>query len=132
MKRWQDKWHYQLVDKLEHELPQRADVVTTLSTYLSRLAQERGAREVELIYNGFWPDSKETQAAPRSEVRKEFSLHMEAFYLAFTGFTLAEFDWCLDLLAHFADESADSFGLLRWRRLIIYREPTRIDCRQDR
>jgi glycosyltransferase involved in cell wall biosynthesis len=102
--RLQDRLHYRLMNKLEHTLPRVADVVTTCSVFLADLALKRGAVEVEVIHNGFWPALAADMPESRFELRRRFSLDPEAFYLAFTGFTPGEFDWCLDLLARFTDD----------------------------
>ncbi len=107
--RIQDRLHYRFIGKLEHALPRLADIVTTCSTFLAELARERGAREVEVIYNGFWPGQESVTAESRFDLRRKFSLDPEAFYLAFTGFTPEGFDWCLDLIARFANDARVRF-----------------------
>lgn len=102
--RFQDHMHYWLMEQMEHRLPRLADVVTTCSVFLADLARARGARRVEVIHNGYWPDPATPVCASKAVSRRDFSMDPNAFYLGFTGFTAAEFDWCLDVIAAFADD----------------------------
>ncbi len=94
------KWRYRLLDRLEQTLPRRADLVTTCSGYLARLAVRPGAPEPVVIHNGYWPG-----AAPgdRATLRAGLGLQPEAFYLGFIGWTPTEVSWCLDALAQLDD-----------------------------
>ncbi len=109
MTRLQDRWHLGLMEKLERDLPRRADTVTTCSAFLAERARQNGAREVEVIHNGFWPGTSAETPVSRAAARRHFSLDPEAFYLGFTGFTAGEFEWCLDLLARFSGDQQIRF-----------------------
>lgn len=89
------RWHYRLLNRLEHSLPRRAALVTTCSAYLARIAESRGASHTALVHNGYWPGDA---PGDRTTLRKEFGLREDAFYLGFIGWTPTEISWCLEAL----------------------------------
>ena len=90
------KWRYRLIDRFEHTLPRRAELVTTCSAYLARLARDRGATDTAVIHNGYWAANA---PADRAALRAGFGLKLDAFYLGFIGWTPTEITWCLEVLA---------------------------------
>ncbi len=90
-----ERWIAVAKGRFERLLPQRAGVVTTCSTYLARLALERGAERAEVVRNGFNPPPP---ASDRTLLRRSFGLRENALYLAFIGWTLTEVEWCLAAL----------------------------------
>jgi len=94
-RRWRDSWRFHSTRWLERRLPALADHVTTVSSFLGDLANQRGARGVSLIYNGNWPG----QAIDRQGARQRLKLRADTFYVGFMGRTVAELDWCFAAVA---------------------------------
>lgn len=98
--RWRDQWAVRVVRFLESRLPRRADHVTAVSAFLANRALEVGARDVSVIYNGFWP-----LAYPdREDARRRLGLRPDAVYAGFMGRTADELPWCFDALAENQDQ----------------------------
>ena len=88
------RWRYRLIDRFEHTLPRRAELVTTCSDYLARLGPQPrhgGCGDPQRLGPAMPPD--------RASLRARLGLRSEAFYLGFIGWTPTEVTWCLDALA---------------------------------
>jgi glycosyltransferase involved in cell wall biosynthesis len=89
-----ERWTRMCVNNLEQRLPAKSQHVTTCSQFLADLALERGARDVNVIHNGFWP----VDIPDKETARRELGLEPGALYVGFMGRTTAELSWCFKAL----------------------------------
>jgi glycosyltransferase involved in cell wall biosynthesis len=92
--RWRDLWPRTIVQYLEYKLPRWADRVTTVSEYLGKLADDRGARGATTLYNGYRPNAFRS----KQSAREKLELSPNAVYAGFMGRTCQELSWCFEAL----------------------------------
>ncbi len=85
-------WSRFWVKKIENTFPSKADMVTVCSDFLKNRAIKQQAKNVEVIYNGYWP----IDLPDKKQAREIFGLDKQAIYFGFMGRTHAEIDWCYD------------------------------------
>jgi len=87
-------WEYKLKGYFEHKISSISNHMTVCSQLLRKLAIERGAKQVDIIPNGFW----EYEVAEKSLARKKLGLQQDALYVGFMGRTGFELHWAFKAL----------------------------------
>ncbi len=87
-----ESWSKFWVKNIENIFPYKADLVTVCSDFLKNKALGLNAKNVEVVYNGYWP----VELPDKKQARLGLGLKPEAKYFGFMGRTHAEIDWCYD------------------------------------
>ncbi|WP_448702973.1 glycosyltransferase [Mucilaginibacter sp. AW1-3] len=88
-KNFKSAWDYKLKGYFERKIPSVSEHMTVCSKLLKTLAIERGAKQVDVIPNGFW----EYDVPEKSAAREKLGLQKDAVYVGFMGRTGFELHW---------------------------------------
>ncbi|OCX54557.1 hypothetical protein BEL04_09990 [Mucilaginibacter sp. PPCGB 2223] len=82
-------WDYKLKGYFERKIPSISKHMTVCSKLLKTLAIERGAKQVDIVPNGFW----EYDVPAKAVAREKLGLQKDAVYVGFMGRTGFELHW---------------------------------------
>lgn len=86
---------YLTIGQIEKNFPKKATHVTTCSHFLADLAEQRKAKKVSVIPNGFWPFS----IPDKQLARVQLGLQKDGLYFGYMGIsTHTGLSWCLKAL----------------------------------
>lgn len=88
------KWDYKIKGYFENKIPAISTRMTVCSRLLKDLAIERGAKQVDIIPNGFW----EYDVPDKLVAREKLGLQKKALYVGFMGRTGFELHWAFTAL----------------------------------
>jgi len=92
---FRSNWEYKLKGYFEHKISSISKHMTVCSELLKKLAIERGAKQVDIIPNGFW----EYDVPEKALAREKLGLQKGAIYVGFMGRTGFELHWAFNAWA---------------------------------
>jgi len=91
---FREQWDYKIKGYFEKKIPAVSTHMTVCGKLLKDLAIERGAKQVDIIPNGFW----EYQVPDKLVAREKLGLKKDTIYVGFMGRTGFELHWAFTAL----------------------------------